>query len=81
MHVGVTCCVASRNLPHFWGCCCCCCQAYEDDVCVDLVLELACGGSLLARIKRGSISEQTAARCGAITQLLAASTAHASAAA
>ncbi|KAF6254624.1 kinase-like domain-containing protein [Scenedesmus sp. NREL 46B-D3] len=38
-------------------------EAYEDDVCVDLVLELACGGSLLARIKQGSISEQTAARC------------------
>ena len=54
------------------SCCCCCCrccccrcccrQAYEDDVCVDLVLELACGGSLLGRIKRGSISEVTAAR-------------------
>ncbi|WIA19516.1 hypothetical protein OEZ85_004126 [Tetradesmus obliquus] len=38
-------------------------EAYEDDVCVDLVLELACGGSLLGRIKRGSISEVTAARC------------------
>lgn len=48
-------------------CCCaaavaCALQAYEDDVCVDLVLELACGGSLQDRIKRGSISLATAAR-------------------
>jgi hypothetical protein len=38
-------------------------EAYEDDVCVDLVMELAAGGNMWQRIKRGSYSEATAARC------------------
>lgn len=38
-------------------------EAYEDDVCVDLVMELCSGGQLWKRIQRGSYSEQQAARC------------------
>eukprot|EP00878_Enallax_costatus_P017437 GHUV01018315.1.p1 GENE.GHUV01018315.1~~GHUV01018315.1.p1 ORF type:complete len:541 (+),score=186.60 GHUV01018315.1:610-2232(+) len=37
-------------------------EAYEDDVCVDLVMELAAGGSLWSRINRGSYTEATAAK-------------------
>ena len=37
-------------------------EAYEDDVCVDLVMELAAGGSLWSRIKMGSYTEATAAK-------------------
>ncbi|KAF8058936.1 CPK9 [Scenedesmus sp. PABB004] len=37
-------------------------EAYEDDVCVDLVLELAVGGSLAQRIRHGPPSEAAAAR-------------------
>ena len=37
-------------------------EAFEDDVCVDLVMELASGGSLWSRVKQGSYSEATAAR-------------------
>jgi calcium-dependent protein kinase len=36
-------------------------DAYEDDVCVDLVMELAAGGNMWQRIKRGNYSERTAA--------------------
>lgn len=33
-------------------------------MCVDLVMELAAGGSLWSRIKRGSYTEATAAKYG-----------------
>jgi len=43
-------------------------EAYEDDVCVDLVMELAAGGNMWQRIKRGNYSERTAA--GIVREML-----------
>jgi len=45
-------------------------EAFEDDVCVDLVMELAAGGSLWNRVKQGSYSEATAARWVGVRQQL-----------
>lgn len=37
-------------------------DVYEDDICVDFVMELCSGGQLWQRIKTGNYSEQQAAR-------------------